>query len=210
MGLSVEDTRALLIAVADSVVAAKDMLTEADSAIGDGDHGIGMAVGFEAAKKEIEGKDFADVGAVWKAAGMGIMKTSGGACGAVFSTLFRSAGKSLGAADTLETPALAAALAEAVDAIKARGGANLGDKTMLDALAPAADALAAQGDAPLPAALAAAAAAAEAGVEATKQMVAKTGKARPLGERSLGHADPGAVSTAVIFRAMRDHLAGQG
>lgn len=214
MALTVDETRDLLVAVADAVVAAKDLLTEADSAIGDGDHGIGMAVGFEAARKELDGKDFADIGAVWKAAGMGIMKTSGGACGAVFSTLFRGAGKSLGAAQTLDAAGLATALADAQKAIMARGGANLGDKTMLDALAPAAEAMAeavaAHGDAPLADALAAAADAADAGVEATKQMLAKTGKARPLGERALGHADPGAISTAVIFRAMRDHVAAKG
>ena len=166
-----------------------------------------MATGFEAARSALDGKDFADVGAAWKAAGMGIMQTSGGACGAVFGTLFRAVGRALGDAPNLDTAGLAKGLAAAQQAIMDRGGAGLGDKTMLDALAPAIAALEADPGAPLPAALVAASDAADAGMEATKQMLAKTGKARPLGDRALGHPDPGAVSTTVIFRAMRDHLA---
>ena len=208
MALNAQQTRDLLIAVADGVIAAKDLLTKVDSAIGDGDHGIGMATGFEAARAALEAGDFPDVGAAWKAAGMGIIQTSGGACGAVFGTLFRATGRALGDAATLDTADLAKGLAAAQQAIMARGGAAPGDKTMLDALAPAVAALEADPDAPLPAALAAASDAADAGMEATKQMLAKTGKARPLGDRSLGHPDPGAVSTTVIFRVMRDHLAG--
>ncbi len=185
--------KAALTAAAEAVVAAKDTLTKADQAIGDGDHGLGMARGFRAfaeAMAKLEGEDAA---ACLHAGGRALMMTSGGASGAIFGTFFSAAGKALPPGPQPATADLAAAFAAGLQAVKDRGKAKAGDKTMIDAAEPAIAALAA-GPADPGAALAAMAAAARAGMEATRDMVATTGKARALGERSLGHPDPGAMT----------------
>lgn len=199
-GLDIEDTKARLTAACEAIVAAKDALCAADRAIGDGDHGVGMARGFSAAAEALATKPAATVGDLFKTVGMAVMGKSGGASGAVFGTLFMGAAKPLDG-DTLTPAGLAEALQEGLDAVKKRGGAEEGQKTVLDAIAPTIAALKdASGD-EVTAALKTAAAAAQAGVEATKDMVARTGKARTLGERSKGHVDPGAQSFALIMAA---------
>lgn len=186
------------------VIANADILSEADRAIGDGDHGVGMRRGFEAALEALTTQNPQTPEQVMKCVGTAIMAKTGGAAGAVFGTLFRSGAKTLEGKDRLDAAGLAAFLASALEAVVKRGGVVKGQKTMVDALAPAVAAAQAAAGASLAESLAAVASAAQLGVEATKGMVATTGKARSLGERSLGFVDPGAVSISFIFNAMRD------
>ena len=199
MSYDIEETRARLIAGSKAVVAAKDRLTEADREIGDGDHGLGMARGFTAAAEALKTKEAATVGDLFKAAGMAIMGKAGGASGAVFGSFFIGAAKSL-TGDTLTGADLAAAMETGLAAVTSRGGAAPGDKTVIDALVPAIERANAAGEDVAAAASAAAEGAAE-GVEATRDMVARTGKARSLGERSLGYIDPGALSFSIFIAA---------
>ena len=198
-----------LAAACDAVVAAKDTLTKADQAIGDGDHGLGMARGFGAAAAALraEGAEFASVGEVFSAAGTAVLETSGGASGAIFGTMLRAPKKAL-PGDVLDAEALATALETGAQKVMERGKAEVGQKTMLDALVPAAAAArkAAAGGADLPAVARAAADAAAAGRDATSDMVAKFGKAKSLGERSLGHPDPGAMSVTILITALADAI----
>jgi dihydroxyacetone kinase-like protein len=202
-------TREMMIAVSRRMIDSVDLLTDADRAIGDGDHGIGMRRGFEAALDALEKQDdTASPDAVMKAVGMAIMGKTGGAAGAVFGTLFRSGGKALEGRDLLDGAGFAAFLQAAVEAVMKRGQVSEGQKTMVDALAPAARAAATTADRPLGEVLVIVAEAADGGVQATRDMVATTGKARSLGERSLGHVDPGAVSVSIILASMRDYAEG--
>lgn len=206
-GLDGAQTRLLMIAVSRRMIDSVDLLTDADRAIGDGDHGIGMRRGFEAALEGLEAGDgSAPPDAVMKSVGMAIMGKTGGAAGAVFGTLFRSGGKALEGRDRLDGDAFAAFLHAALEAVLKRGQVTEGQKTMVDALAPAARAAAEAEGRSFADVAAIAAEAAAGGVEATRDMVATTGKARSLGERSLGHVDPGAVSISIILAAMRDHV----
>jgi len=202
-GLGASDTVAMLQAVARAVIDRVDVLTDADLAIGDGDHGIGMRRGFEAALVALDASP-ATIDAAFRSAGMAIMAQTGGAAGAVFGTVFTSGAKAFAGAEKVDADGMRRFLAAAQEGVAKRGGVTEGQKTMLDALAHAARAC---GDTTsLAACLAAAAQGAEAGVEATKAMIATTGKARSLGERSLGHPDPGAISVAIILSAMRDFV----
>ncbi|MCC6304796.1 MAG: dihydroxyacetone kinase subunit L [Rhodobacteraceae bacterium] len=201
-----EGTRALLQAAAAAILSGVDRLTEADMATGDGDHGIGMRRGFEAAVAALSGLEAPSPALALKAVGTAVMASTGGAAGAVFGTWFRAGARPLEGQGTLDGAGLATFLETGLEAVCRRGGAAEGQKTMIDALAPAARAARAAAGAGLGPALAAAAAAAGAGAEATRAMLATTGKARSLGERSRGHIDPGALSVTLILGAMRDHL----
>lgn len=194
--------KAMMERVAQQIVANVDVLSEADRATGDGDHGVGMRRGFEAALDALGALETPTPELVMKTAGTAIMSKSGGASGALFGTLFRAGAKALARREMLDGSGFAAFMAEASLAVQQRGGAQPGQKTMVDALAPSAQA--AQGIAGLDEAVAAAAAAARQGMDATRDMLATTGKARSLGERSLGHVDPGALSVTLIIEAMRD------
>ena len=204
--LSAADVRDLFKAVSTRMLANIEMLTAVDQAIGDGDHGIGMRRGFTAVAERMNAADATTVPAVFKAVGMALLSKTGGAAGAVFGTLFRSGGAALPEGD-LDAGGVVLFLERGLAAVEERGGSRPGQKTMIDALAPALDAARAAAPRGLAATLGAAADGAAKGVEATKTMIATTGKARTLGERSLGHADPGAVSTRLILEAMRDFVA---
>ena len=204
--LSAAETREMLAAVASYVVSMVDMLTDVDRAIGDGDHGIGMRRGFAAVAEEMQKSELTSVAAVVKAAGTTIMAKTGGAAGAVFGTFFRGGSAALDDRPDFDAEGLAGFLRQGLEAVEKRGGARPGQKTMIDALAPSADAAAEAAPRGLAEAIDAAWKAACAGVEATKDMIATTGKAKTLGERSLGHADPGAVSFSLILEAMRNYI----
>ncbi|MDB5660538.1 MAG: Dak phosphatase [Cypionkella sp.] len=195
---------AMLRAVAEAVIANVDVLTDADLATGDGDHGIGMRRGFEAALVALDAPP-ATIDAAFRATGMAIMANTGGAAGAVFGTVFTAGAKAFAGQDEITPNSFRHFLADAQAAVSKRGGVVEGQKTMLDALGFAARAAAVEGD--LAEAMTAAAKGAQDGVEATKAMIATTGKARSLGERSIGHPDPGAISVAIILGAMRDYTA---
>jgi dihydroxyacetone kinase-like protein len=204
--LDTAGARDMLVAVSQSIIDQTDVLTDADLAIGDGDHGIGMRRGFESALEALNAGEPESVDAVFKATGMAILSNTGGAAGAVFGTLFRSGAKGF-SGGVVDGESFAAFLEEGLAAVLKRGGVTEGQKTMVDALAPAARAARAASGGGLKATTAAAASAALEGVEATKGMIATTGKARSLGERSIGHPDPGAISISLILKAMQDFTA---
>ncbi|GIG70865.1 dihydroxyacetone kinase subunit L [Phytomonospora endophytica] len=172
-----------------------DELTALDTAIGDGDHGLNLRRGFAAAAEAVGDTP----GAVLKAAGTALVNTTGGASGPLYGTFLRRAAKALGDDPTATATAFAAALGAGLEGVRRLGGAAEGDKTMIDALAPAVAAF--TGDDFSTAARAAADAAAS-GRDATKPLVARKGRASYLGERSAGHIDPGAASSALLFEAL--------
>ena len=182
----------------------RDELTQLDAAIGDGDHGTNMVRGFDAVEKALAGRGEDAPGQVLIASGKTLVATVGGASGPLWGSALRRAGRSLGDAAQVDGAQLAAALEAALTAIQELGAAEAGDKTIVDALEPAVAALRSALDAgePLAHALEAAAGAAEEGARATVPLQARKGRASYLGERSVGHQDPGATSTALIVRAL--------
>ncbi|MFE8916420.1 dihydroxyacetone kinase subunit DhaL [Streptomyces globisporus] len=186
--------RRWMTAAAASVEREADHLTELDSAIGDADHGSNLQRGFAAVTEVLEKDAPATPGAVLTLAGRQLISTVGGASGPLYGTLLRRTGKALGDDAEVTQAQFAQALAAGVAAVGQLGGAQAGDKTMLDALLPAAEALATSFDG--------AAEAARAGAVATVPMQARKGRASYLGERSIGHQDPGATSAALLVEAL--------
>jgi dihydroxyacetone kinase-like protein len=182
-------------------------LTELDSAIGDADHGSNMARGMNAVLDKLGEPQTVD--ALFKTVGMTLVSSVGGASGPLYGTFFLRIGTSAGAVTSLDGAALSAGLRAGFEGVIARGKAEPGDKTMVDAMGPALDALdASLGSGSDPAAAAAAAfEAAERGRDATEPLVARKGRASYLGERSAGHLDPGATSTALLFQSLAEALA---
>jgi len=205
--LEKDDVVAMLRHVSERLIAQVDILTDADLAIGDGDHGIGMQRGFEGTLESFDATPPENIEAAFKAMGTAILSKTGGAAGAIFGTLFRAGSKATAGKETIGGADIAAFLETGLEAVLKRGGVTEGQKTIIDGLAPAARAARAREAEGADAVLSAAADAAVAGVEATKDMVATTGKARSLGERSLGHPDPGAISVSLILKAMQDFAA---
>ena len=204
--LSAQDTREMFLYVSRRMVESKDLLTQADKAIGDGDHGVGMARGFEAVAEKLEGQSFNTAGELLKTIGTTLLMSVGGAAGAIFGTFFRGGAKDLGNSPSLDSRVLSRMLLDGLEAVRQRGGAKVGDKTMVDALQPAATKSEDMSSAPLSESLPAVAGAAEQGMEKTKEMTASIGKAKTLGERSLGHPDPGAISTYLILKFMAEFV----
>ncbi|MGC5626998.1 dihydroxyacetone kinase subunit DhaL [Georgenia sp. Z1344] len=201
--LTAAQTATALTAACDAIVAAKERLTRADQAIGDGDHGVGMARGFTAAKEALAEASPATPGEAFKAVGSAVLATSGGASGAIFGTMFRAPAKVL-TGDTLDADGFATALEAGAEQVMRRGKAEVGQKTMLDALVPAAEAARAAVGQGLAATARAAAVASADGVERSAELVSGFGKSRSLGERSVGHPDPGAISVSVLLGAIAD------
>lgn len=210
-GIDVAGLRRWLTVFAGSIAAQKDVLTELDAQIGDADHGANMHRGMQAVLAEIDTGEYADPAALLKQVGMTLVRSVGGASGPLYGTLFlRMATASSGASDgSLDEAAFAKALRAGVEGVVARGKAEANDKTMLDALAPALDALDATlaSGASLGDALRAAAVAADAGRDATVPLQARKGRASYLGERSVGHQDPGATSAALLVAAAAEAFA---
>ena len=181
----------------------RDHLTELDAAIGDADHGSNMDRGMKAAVAALGETPPATAGALFTKVGMTLVSTVGGASGPLFGTFFLRIGTSFGDSDTASPLNFAAALRAGLGGVVARGKAEPGDKTMYDALAPAVDALdaALTEHLPLAAALKVARDAATAGRDATTPMLARKGRASYLGERSVGHQDPGATTVALLLAA---------
>ena len=186
--------RRWMTATAASVDREAERLTALDSPIGDADHGSNLLRGFAAVTAALEKEDPATPGAILTLAGRQLISTVGGASGPLYGTLLRRTGKALGDAGEVSESEFGEALRAGVDAVRALGGAAPGDKTMVDALVPAVDAL---GDG-----FAAARAAAEEGAVATTPLQARKGRASYLGERSIGHQDPGATSSALLIASL--------
>lgn len=197
---------AIIEGMAKKIEAEKDYLTQLDNEIGDGDHGINLARGFEAVEKKLPSLAGGDIGALLKGVGMQLVSTVGGASGPLYGTAFMKAGMACKGLTELDGPAFVKAMEAAVDGIKMRGKATEGEKTMLDSLCPALKVMqdeVAAGKS-LKEALQDAAAAAEKGVEYTKTIIATKGRASYLGERSLGHQDPGATSSLYLLQVLAE------
>ena len=214
---------AWLRAFAAEVAARREELTELDAAIGDADHGVNMDRGMRAVVAKLPGAGAASandadageaptLGALFKTAGMTLVSTVGGAAGPLYGTLFLEMGKAAADSTALSAAEWAGVVGAGVAGVQMRGKAEAGDKTMVDALLPAAEALkaAAGSGASLGDALRAAADAARGGMEATVPLVARKGRASYLGERSAGHQDPGATSSWLLLRTAAETLAGEG
>ncbi|MFE2554875.1 dihydroxyacetone kinase subunit DhaL [Streptomyces sp. NPDC059352] len=191
-----------LEATAAAVDREADRLTELDSAIGDADHGANLKRGFAAVTELLAKEPPATPGAVLVTAGRQLISTVGGASGPLYGTLLRRAGKALGEEEHVSRERLADAFGAGVAAVSQLGGAQVGDKTMLDALVPAVEAL--RGS------FGAARAAAEEGALATVPLQARKGRASYLGERSIGHQDPGATSSALLFAELEGAAGAEG
>jgi phosphoenolpyruvate---glycerone phosphotransferase subunit DhaL len=196
-------------AFANVIAQNKAYLTDLDSAIGDADHGINMDRGMQAVVAKIDGVPPGDVGNLLKSVGMTLVSSVGGAGGPLYGTLFLQMGAATAGKSELEPADWAEALTKGVEGVVTRGKAELGDKTMVDALVPARDALAsalADGVA-FDEALKRSAAAAEEGMIATVPLVARKGRASYLGGRSAGHQDPGATSSYLLVRTAAETFA---
>jgi phosphoenolpyruvate---glycerone phosphotransferase subunit DhaL len=198
--------RAWLAEAGTAIETQRDHLTQLDAAIGDADHGINLARGFSAIAVALDQSATPTPGSVLILAGSTLISKVGGASGPLYGMALRQAGKSLGETADASLPELAGSLEAALAGVQKLGAAREGEKTMVDALAPAVAALqkAISEGADPAAALSAAAAAAASGAQATVSMQALKGRASYLGPRSVGHEDPGAASTAIILAALRD------
>jgi dihydroxyacetone kinase-like protein len=205
MAITYERGLAFVRGFAAAIAENKDYLTQLDSEIGDADHGTNMDRGMQAVLPKVGSLEGADLAQLFKTTAMTLISTVGGASGPLYGTLFLQLGTTVTGKTELSAEDWSQALDAAVQAVRARGKAQLGDKTMIDALQPAADSLrdAAQDGATLEAALVACEQAAEQGMQATIPLVARKGRASYLGERSAGHQDPGATSSWLLVRAAR-------
>lgn len=194
------------------IVENRDPLSKLDAEIGDGDHGFSMATGFTRFYENLENYAELSIGSLLKKGGFDLISSIGGAAGAIFGTFFKGQGSyydtHLQSKNSLSLDDLARMMAEALAQIKSIGKADLGDKTMIDALEPAVNALveSSANNISLDKAFKNAAVQAEAGAENTRSMVGKRGRSKNLGERSLGFMDPGARSMALILKAYADYL----
>jgi dihydroxyacetone kinase-like protein len=197
---------------ASTVAENRDYLTQLDSAIGDADHGINIDRGMKAALGKLEGLEGEDIGGLLKTVGMTLVSTVGGAGGPLYGTLFLQMGTATAGMSELEPEDWAAALDGAVSGVQMRGKAEVGDKTMIDALVPARDSFrsALDGGASFAEALGKSAEAAEEGMKATIPLVARKGRASYLGERSAGHQDPGATSSYLLIKTAAETWSGDG
>lgn len=206
MPITTDDVLTCLHRMADVIDENKKHLTKLDAAIGDADHGINMDRGFKNILKKVPSVEDKDAGTILKTAGMALVSSVGGAGGPLYGTAFMQAGMAVAGKYELEGEDVLAALDSALKGVVMRGKANLGDKTMVDAITPAVDAMreALENGAGTIEALDEAAAAAQQGMTETIPMLAKKGRASYLGERSIGHQDPGATSSYLLIQTMAD------
>ena len=206
--LSTKQVKDLYIYVGQKVIEAKPTLTEIDSAIGDGDHGIGMEVGFKKAIQQLNEIEVEDINTIYKEIGKAMISNMGGASGVLFGTFFVASVKNKPVIDRLTLATFAQLVQSGLEGVQARGKAKVGDKTMIDALAPAVEALnaAVEQNKDLVEALQVASEEAKLGLEQTKQLVAKFGRAKSLGERAIGHQDAGATTISIIFKSIFDYV----
>jgi phosphoenolpyruvate---glycerone phosphotransferase subunit DhaL len=180
----------------------KALLTDLDTAIGDGDHGTNMSRGLAAVRKRLDTTAAVDVGGMLKLVGMTLLSTVGGAAGPLYGGFFLAMAKTAAGKATLARTEMGEALTAGLDDIRRRGKAEVGDKTMVDALTPAVEAFLSVSAEDLRAASRAAADAARVGAEGTTPLQARKGRASYLGERSIGHQDPGATSSWLLLEAL--------
>lgn len=205
--LNEDAVRSMLVYVADKIIENKPFLTEVDSKIGDGDHGIGMAGGMQKAKEAVlRAENSGNAYALFDKAGKAMLMSMGGASGVIFGSLFMAGVKGAEAKPELSPADFTLLMEKSLEAIKERGKARLGDKTMIDALEPAVEAMKKTRDGGFLPMLKAAVLAAAEGVENTKKYQAKFGRAKSLMERAVGFQDAGATSVWLIFRSMSEFV----
>ncbi len=205
--INIQNAKEMLIYIADKIIGQKPYLTEIDSAIGDGDHGIGMAGGMQKVRDKLHKQEtFESVYDVFAIAGKAMLMSMGGASGVIFGSLYLSGAKGMEAKPELTASDLAAMERKSLEAIKERGKAQVGDKTMVDALEPAVIAMEENTEKGLLEMLKAGEVAAAKGLEDTKGYTAKFGRAKSLMERAIGHQDAGATSVYLIFQGMREYV----
>lgn len=204
--LTLAETRAMLQYVAREMIACRDLLGEADRAIGDGDHGVGMARGFEAVLGMLENDASGDLKELFQKVGMALITSMGGASGIIFGTWFTGSSKGLAGKTVFDGEGVKIFLETGLKAIQERGKAKAGDKTMVDVLVLACSAAAACETQTLDEVCEQVSFAAAQGAENTKGMVATLGRARSLGQRSIGYIDPGALSASLILKFMHQYL----
>ncbi|TPJ43047.1 dihydroxyacetone kinase subunit L [Mesorhizobium sp. B2-5-13] len=210
MTIAASELKRMLDAIAVAIEADRDRLCQLDGVIGDADHGIAMALGFNAVRDALALLDLAatEPTALLNTAAKSFLNAVGASCGPLYATAFMRAAAAVKGKATLADAEFVALLQAMAQGIKDRGKAEIGEKTMVDAWQPAAEAAGASNAAgkDLAESLQAALAAAKRGAESTKDMIAAKGRSSRLGERSLGHMDPGAASAVTVIRAMRDSL----
>jgi dihydroxyacetone kinase-like protein len=204
MAIDRDSTLAWMTAFAGEMGEHRQELVRLDTAIGDGDHGTNMNRGMQKALEKLSAAESADAGAVLKTVAMTLISTVGGAAGPLYGTLFLQLGNALAGETEVDLATFAAAWRKGLEGVQSRGKAELGDKTMVDALGPAVDALEQAAD--LDSGLSAAVKAAEQGMHATTPLVARKGRASYLGDRSADHQDPGATSTYYLFKSAAEAL----
>jgi len=196
--IGIEELRRMILAAVDLIKAQQDELSRLDAATGDGDHGMAICRAMDAAAKALDENAGQSISQTLKAIGWAVMGIDGGSTGPLFGSLFNGMAKAAKDVDSLDAPALAAMFDQGLAGIRKHSQAKIGDKTLIDAIEPAVQAMqAAEGD--IAALLVAGAEAADQGAKATEDMQAKFGRAKNLGERSIGHIDPGAASAALLF-----------
>jgi len=201
-----QKVREVIFAIVETIEENKKYLSQLDAAIGDGDHGHNMAKGFTAAKEKLESASPETPSDLLKAVGMALISKVGGAAGPLYGTAFLNASKAVAGKTELDLNDFQVMLESALDGVKSRGKATVGEKTMVDAIEPALDALKkaiAEGSSTKEA-MDKAVAAAEEGMNYTKTIIAKKGRASYLGERSIGHIDPGATSSFMILKTIAE------
>lgn len=209
--LTLDQTLDWLSRAKDSITEQREYLTELDSAIGDADHGSNMSRGFAAVVDKLASAPPTTIASALQASGMTLVSTVGGASGPLYGTFLMRMGKAIGDGDSATTQQLGEGLRAALEGVVQRGKAEMGDKTMIDALEPAVvafESTARDGGSAAESAAAAAAASAT-GREATEALIARKGRASYLGERSAGHIDPGAASMTLLLDALAASLAEQ-
>lgn len=210
MSISSTEVREWISAYAAEIAEHRVELVKLDTAIGDGDHGTNMDRGMRKVVEKLDATEGEDIGALLKTVGMTLVSTVGGAAGPLYGTLFLQMGAAATGREELDLAGWTAALESGVNGVKARGKAEPGDKTMLDALLPAVAALHEDDAADLGAALQRSADAAEEGMRATIPLEARKGRASYLGPRSIGHQDPGATSSRLLIAVAAKTFGGAG
>ncbi|MGI5908449.1 MAG: dihydroxyacetone kinase subunit DhaL [Christensenellales bacterium] len=207
---SAQSLKKIIDAIGDAIIENKEYLTDLDRPIGDSDHGFNMAKGFSVVKQKLPDMDNESVENLLKTVAMALISTVGGASGPLYGTAFLQASKVMKGKDEIGREDVVAIFEEATQGVAKRGKSHQGEKTMLDALIPATETLKAEiaAGAPLAEAFEKAAQSALEGVEYTKTIIATKGRASYLGERSIGHQDPGATSSYIIIDTVAKALSG--
>ncbi len=198
--IGIEELRGMILTAVDLIKAQQDELSRLDAAIGDGDHGMAICRAMDAAAKALDENAGQNIDTTLKAIGWAVMGIDGGSTGPLFGSLFNGMAKAAKDTDSLDCPALVAVFEQGLAGIRKHSQAAVGDKTLIDAIEPAVQAMrSAAGSGDAAAILDVGAKAADEGAKSTADMQARFGRAKNLGERSIGHIDPGAASAALLF-----------